>query len=151
MMETELLKEIEEAFASIEYPGDMNLVKNIQYPESYDMFEAFKSKHWHDINIDLAGDWRMNLSNLSDSGFQYFLPAFLLASLGKDPFEVEMFVVINLEPPDDKSDLERFRNRMSLFDKAQKLVIYKYLQHVADEDYPSYAKAGLSFWKPKAE
>lgn len=127
-----LIEEIKTAFESVEYPGDMNIIKNIQYPESFAMLQAFKGKYWQDIDTDLAGDWRMNLSRFTDLGFHYFLPAFLPASLGEDPvedpYEVEMFVVINLEPPDDKSDLERFRNRMSLFDKAQKLAIYKYLQ-----------------------
>lgn len=159
-MNSDLIDGIKKAFSSVEYPGDMNLVQNIQYPESHELFESFKGKHWREINVDLAGHWRMNLSRFTDLGFHHYLPAFLLASLaenpfgGEDPFELEMFVVFNLEPPDDKSNMERFVKRMALFDKAQKSIIYKYLQYFAsfaDENESDYMREVLNFWKPDNE
>ncbi|GEM_PF-3638572 len=149
-MNMTLIEQIKEAFENVEYPGDMNLVENIQDFESHKMFQVLKGKDWRDITDDIAGDWRMSLPLLTNMGFHYFLPAFMLASLGEDKYEVGTFLVYRLEPPTDKSELAEFHTRMGEFNKSQASAIYKYLKSIADyveELDPNYLKEALDFWK----
>lgn len=151
----QLIEYIENAFSNVKYPGDMNIINSMQYYESQEMWQIFKGKDWKDIGIRIAGDWRMKLSTFTDAGFQYFLPAFLIASIGEDPFEVSMFVEFSLIPPDEDNDrMERFIQRTNLFDNLQRGAIHKYLQYLAsyaDDDIHDDMKRLLSFWQPNVD
>ena len=153
-MNLALIEEIKKAFEAVEYPGDGNLVKYMKRADYYEMLLAFKSKHWQEVDIELAEYWRMDIPKFTPSGFQYYLPAFLIASLDENSDEVDAYLVPNLIPSTDSAQQEHFLQKISLLNQEQKNVIYKFFKELIRQ-YPNYLKSEkestLAFWRPDTD
>ena len=77
------LKElIQEAFASVEYPGDENITRcPYNCSECRRIAEYFKGKAWTDQAGEELRQYHVALSLFTPEAFHYFLPAFMLASI----------------------------------------------------------------------
>ncbi len=154
MDDATLIEKIKEVFRSVEYPGDANLIANPDYPEPYEMLQAFKGKHWQEVDVELGEYWQMNMSSFTTEAFQYYLPGFLIAALDEEPSDIGVFLVSTLKPPTDPSMRERFLNRVSLLTKAQKSVVYEFLKGFFNDNPLSRMNKNdttLNFWRPQVD
>jgi hypothetical protein len=143
------IKEIEAAFASVKYPGDDMIVTHPEYPETYEMLQAFVNKDWRDVTVELAEYWRMNTGRFTIEGFHYYLPGFLIADMHEDAVEIDAYLIFDFVPPDDATEHAQFRQRVDGFDEQQRAVISKFVNNFFDNN-PLYdrrfgGKARL-FW-----
>lgn len=80
-----LCQEIRTAFAVTPYPGDNELSggsdQNVQDDEPAEYAMELRGVRWQAAHPELLARCYAALSFLSDAGFRYFLPAFLLADL----------------------------------------------------------------------
>jgi hypothetical protein len=81
----QLCHEIRSAFATTPYPGDNELNggsdKDIRDDEPAEMAMELRGIQWQSVHPQLLARCDAALSFLSNAGFRYFLPAFLLADL----------------------------------------------------------------------
>jgi hypothetical protein len=72
-----LCKDIENAFGSVPYPGDDDIVDGCDW-ESQETRKILKGKHWRDVPFDDLGGWLRDITPLlSPAGFHFYLPAFM--------------------------------------------------------------------------
>ncbi len=77
-----LIQRIHEAFAETEYPGDPFLLGSREGCEPYEEVSPFQGKDaWTCLNSEFLDAHYSALSFLSDGGFRFFLPAYLVADL----------------------------------------------------------------------
>jgi Family of unknown function (DUF6714) len=151
-----LIEKIGKAFDTLEKSGNVNLVKEIEQPESQEMLSVFADKHWKDIDIQVADYWKMNLVRFTSVGFQYFLPAFLIASLNnEEPTEIDVYIVNSLTPRKELVANKSFIERISLLNQEQKSVIFEYLK-VFFDDNPTLKSNRireqiLEFWRQETD
>lgn len=147
----EIAREVEDAFATVTYPGDDKLVV---YPDSYECWnleEAFRGKHWRDISLDVLLTHRFSLVLFSPEAFRFYLPCFLVAAL-LHPRETDTpwAVFDNLLLPEEEGPkMDKFLARICPLDARQKAVVRRfvelYIQLQGDPD-PQWDRT-LSFWR----
>lgn len=76
-----LCQEIRVAFETTPYPGDDKLSGSDQGEEPAEMAMDLRGVPWQSAHPDLLARCYSALSFLSDAGFRYFLPAYLLADI----------------------------------------------------------------------
>jgi hypothetical protein len=76
-----LCREIRAAFAETPYPGDDKLCSSNQDEEAAECAIELRDVKWQSAHPELLARNYTALSFLSNAGFRYFLPAFLLADL----------------------------------------------------------------------
>jgi hypothetical protein len=104
----QLVKQIEDAFSDVEYPGDEKIVITTEYFDNLKLLLDFKGKHWKEINTEMILQHRFDLSRLTPEAFRFYLPAYLIASLrGEDRGEIIPHVIWNLDPQESEGN---FRN-----------------------------------------
>lgn len=140
-----LKRQSEEAFKGIPYPGDREMVNNPDDWESAELMNAFKGKHWKELDSETLRRNRDTL--LSIAGLHYYFPAYLMAALD-DLEDILPFTVYGLCLSDPElspkyarlrqRDLERFNS----FTPPQKRAIKAFLEYVRDE-FPEC-------WSPQA-
>ncbi len=154
MDDATLIRQIKEAFKSVEYPGDTNLITHPQYAESYEMLQAFKGKHWREVDVQLGEYWQMTLGRFTVEAFQYYLPGFLIAALDEEPSDISVFLVATLKPPADLPKDEWFLDMVNLLTADQRSVVYEFLKGFYD-DNPHYSidqdDKTLSFWRSRVD
>ena len=79
-----LVAEIRAAFAETPYPGDHELCGSDQGDEPAEYAMELRGLQWRSLHPELLARNYAALSFLSDAGFRYFLPAFLIADLSGD-------------------------------------------------------------------
>jgi hypothetical protein len=123
-----LKRMIEEAFASVPYPGDNNITRcPYNCTECRRIADFFKGKEWNNQSLE---DLRVNhvaLSLFTPEAFHYFLPAFMLVSM--DHYEKGDIIPDSIRFHFEYSQEMRghFAVRMSKFSAAQRQVIIDYL------------------------
>jgi len=76
---------IEAAFARVEHPGDPFLVHSFEGCEPGEIAEAFSGcRDWRQLEAAFLDRHYVALSFLSEGGFRFFLPAFLVADLRRE-------------------------------------------------------------------
>lgn len=80
MSANDLIAEITESFGESVYPGDSALVADdaAANPVTLKTWEAFRGLAWQQVPDDALREERTGLELLSDAGFAYYLPAFLV-------------------------------------------------------------------------
>ena len=73
-----------------------------------------------------------SLHFFTPEGFQFFLPAFLLAALDEENAELRQALVLSLAPGDDAAERAEFQRRVGLCTREQRAAIRFFLQVVAD-------------------
>ncbi len=77
-----LIQQIHEAFRESEYPGDPFLLGSREGCEPYEEVSPFQGKDdWTGLDSEFLDVHYSALSFLSDGGFRFFLPAYLIADL----------------------------------------------------------------------
>ena len=76
-----LCREIRAAFATTPYPGDDELSDPGKGEEPAEMALDLRGVQWQSASPDLLARCYSALSFLSDAGFRYFLPAYLIADI----------------------------------------------------------------------
>jgi hypothetical protein len=80
-----VIKEIMDAFAENEYPGDDYLQGSFEGPEPYEEIAAFKGKtEWKNIDAQLLDIHYSAINFFSEAGLRFFLPAYLIADLNEE-------------------------------------------------------------------
>jgi hypothetical protein len=86
MNRDELIQEIEEAFADVQYPGDEFIMFHPTHSEAVSVRPHFEGKHWKDlIDPDFLRRNRQ-LRSFSLDGLRFYLPAYLIGAV-RYPFE----------------------------------------------------------------
>lgn len=135
-----LQQEIEAAFADVSYPGDDRIAySNIDW-DGAQLAATFKGKHWKELTPhDLH--WH-EMTFLSREGLQFYLPAYLLASLeGYDgtlyedirPFTVYGLTLVDENTPQGHILRESQLKDFSIFTPVQKRAIRSFLEYARDE------------------
>lgn len=140
-----LVREIDEAFADVEYPGDEKLVYDSsgKHLECAEVADALRGRNWRKLS---AGELRYSPSNLhfmTPEAVHYYLPAYLRASvLSYDEVAAVPETLLRiLKAPPGTGTNER-RTLASLTDRLtprQKAVIRSFLEFLRDEhgaDFP---------------
>lgn len=133
-LSSRLAQEVEKAFADIEYPGDDNLVRTLEYREYQEFAEAFRGKHWNEIPDSVLYWWRHDLHRFTAEAFRFYFPAFLISGLRdtglRDTRGADLEAIFfYLTPPEEGSTFgEFFSNRVDGFTPEQEEVIRAFVK-----------------------
>jgi hypothetical protein len=130
-VERDIAREIEDAFATVTYPGDDKLVRYPDYHESDDVVEGFRGKHWRDMSLDVLSEHWFALGLFSPEAFRFYLPCFLIAALLHSDVTGILWetVFLRLTPPaSDGDDMDWLLKLVSLLDARQKAAILRYIE-----------------------
>jgi hypothetical protein len=125
----ELKAQIEEAFSNVPYPGDGQIAYSETAWECPEINEDFKGKHWRDVPRETIRWHRAELPLFSPSGFQYYLPAYLLAAL--IDLEVRGFLLSTLEARPEREPV--MRERFERLTPSQKNAVKAFLEFMRAE------------------
>jgi hypothetical protein len=124
---TESLKaRIERAFAEVVRPANQEIADSQQTPDGSHLSESIKDKD----RDELSAEFMMihGLSPFSAAGFQYFIPAYLIAALEPQNMTVRKETVWTLTPnKNDLGVLARFKERTSKLTDEQRAVIDEFV------------------------
>jgi hypothetical protein len=154
------------AFASRPYPGDDRIAESDRrYPdhEGRRVSEFFRGKDWREVSFaalrdGYAGDATATLHFMTDEGFRYFLPAYLLMALdpqGGEIVETLCFVLTD-RGTEGAEESRRFHARMAGLSAEEKAAVADVLRVLADAydregDPVNPARAALSsYWERAA-
>jgi hypothetical protein len=124
---------LREAFAEVPYPGDEGIGSDLLDWEAAAVNRDFSGYSWRDVPRDTLADHYHDLSSFfSPKGYQFFLPAYLLAALD-DFHEILDPVIYGLTPSEDEDMSDWFRSRNDLLTSTQKHAVCLFLEYVRDE------------------
>ena len=133
-----LRAQILEAFGDVDIPDydDLLLASYKDNEDACEMATAFRGKHWSDLSLKTLDYNREMLFTLSAAGYRAYLPAYLMASLSEDPAtvgELGGHMLDGLKSWSTSSDvrISTTRERLSLLDPRQRLVIGRILHYLA--------------------
>lgn len=137
-MNKELLKlKITAAFKNIEYPGNSDIVYDNNNAECEQIRNDFIGKKWEELDIKLLQYNNEALTFFSPSGFQYFLPAYLMTSIERynEAGNITFNTLCNLIPPskNDSEGIAFFNEKISNLNKEQNAAILAYLYWIKEE------------------
>jgi hypothetical protein len=158
-----LKRQILEAFADIEYPGDWCLRRSNEGDEPFLLEDEFKGKaDWHALDrkfLDQApAGFGTALCFFSDEAFRFYLPAYLIADIDA-PLErhdltfqltygltdSEMPQQSNPRRYGDRTLFDESRYRFATFNKAQVAAIVAYLEFKREQDEDEQERIDESF------
>ena len=130
---------IESAFADVQYPGDDNIATHQDCPECEDVRQHFRGSTWHGHTVAELQQYQSVLPLFTPAAFRYFLPAYMLVSLGAwleaDMIPFSILQMCLLPRPDADAELRQHHHeRFSVFTQPQREVIAAYLQEWARSD-----------------
>jgi hypothetical protein len=98
MTKTELIEEIKNRFSQVPYPGDNDLTI---HPLGLDeiFYDAIRGKTWQELDTEMLTYHHDCIGVLTTKGFQYYLPAFLIADIQKEQaiFEYLLYWLSNCQ------------------------------------------------------
>lgn len=152
--ETVVRATIRKAFARTPYPGDEKLVVAGagEDPECDQIAESFRGKMWRKLPAGVIRGFADSLPLFTPAAFRYYLPAYMLASLGPDEepapmrklvpgrapdtafewYDVVNFVLFRLTLPESPEDSEYFLARARQFSGEERKAIARYLELIAE-------------------
>ena len=158
-----VINHIREAFANVEHPGDEFLQGSFDGCEPYEVVSPFKGRHdWRTVDAGFLDAHYDALSFLSEGGFRFFLPAYLIADLhdalqtadpvfhlthgfydasvevpGRTRTVVRRFgksALVNPRRYGAMTSYDYARHRLSVFTKEEAQAIVAYLRYKRDAD-----------------
>jgi len=132
---------IESAFADVPYPGDDRIAEHMDCPECDDVREHFRGTTWRGHTVAELQRYQSVLPLFTPEALQYFLPAYMLVSLGAwreaddIPFSV-LYMCLPSDPSEDAGLQEHSRKRFGIFTPRQRQAIAAYLRGWAVSDSP---------------
>jgi hypothetical protein len=132
---------IESAFADVPYPGDDNITRcsRPECLECADVANYFRGRTWHAHTLADLRQYQSDLPLLTPAALQYFLPAYMLVSLGAwAEADLIPFFILQMclpSPPDEDARLRRLREeQFAIFTRQQRAAIAEYLLEWARSD-----------------
>jgi hypothetical protein len=130
---------IESAFADVPYPGDDRIADHKDCPECDDVRKHFRGATWHGHTVAELQQYQSVLPLFTPAALQYFLPAYMIVSLGawSEADMIPFFILQMCLPPrlDADSGLHQHHDeRFSVFTQPQKAAIAAYLQEWVRSD-----------------
>jgi hypothetical protein len=130
---------IESAFADVPYPGDDRIADHKDCPECDDVREHFRGATWHGHTVSELQQYQSVLTLFTPAALQYFLPAYMLVSLGAwSEADMIPFYILQMclpsRPDADAALRQHHEERFSVFTRAQRAAIAAYLQEWARSD-----------------
>jgi hypothetical protein len=124
---------IESAFSDVPYPGDDQIATHQDCPECEDVRQHFRGATWRGHTVAELQQYQSVLPLFTPAALQYFLPAYMLASLGAwseaDMIPFSILQVCLPSPPDEDAGLRHHREgRFAVFTRAQRAAIAAFLQ-----------------------
>ena len=140
---------IEAAFAEVPYPGDDNIGDDMSCGECKDIAEHFRGTTWGDHFLAELQKQQSALSFFSPEALQYFLPAYMIASMGhwKEADMIPSSILYRWLPskPDETDAMRQYRiERQSIFSSAQRATIAAYLREYAAYDDPCRGEGDIA-------
>jgi hypothetical protein len=135
MTKTELIEEIKNRFSQVPYPGDNDLTI---HPLGLDeiFYDAIRGKTWQELDTEMLTYHHDCIGVLTTKGFQYYLPAFLIADIQKEQaiFEYLLYWLSNCQnragsPIKNVSGTDWLTMRINILSKEQKDIIIKYFEY----------------------
>lgn len=128
---------IESAFGEMQYPRGSAVVSAADGPA---LVKSYTNKDWRELTPEVLT--YSSLYFFTGAGFQYFIPAFLLASLDEDNVELRGRVVRALAPrdPGDAAQEEAFGERVRLLTPAQRAAVGAFLDAVREHHLDEFRK-----------
>jgi hypothetical protein len=124
---------IESAFADVPYPGDDRIADHQDCPECDDVRQHFHGASWRGHTAAELQQYQSALSLFTPQAFQYFLPAFMLASLGAwheaddIPFSI-MYMCLPPDPDEEAGVRQHARERFEILTVRQREAVVAYLR-----------------------
>lgn len=167
MKRKQIVQTIKECFSTIKLTAN----QSIFIPSAGHIFDAeiadtsLRQEQWSDIPLDILMANRDRMSYLTNEGFHFLLPAFLIASI-EFPQQVDVLldnIVFMLTPPDsDNQNIYRaFESRIEGLSRQQSQGIAAFFQnykHIYPVDEWSFTEKdaiqierAYAFWKAKSE
>lgn len=131
---------IEIAFADVPYPGDDNIADHQNCPECDDVQAFFRGKSWRDLKFPELRDFHSSLPLLTPQAFQYFLPGYMLATMGNwDQAEMIPYGILSIGGYSDETDaVQERREDAEIFNQKQREAIVAYLRELQSSPEWSY-------------
>ncbi len=156
-LEREIAREVEEAFATIPYPGDERLLANPDYYDRDEVIETFQGKHWRELSRNLPPERDLTLAAFTPEAFRFYLPAYLVMSLLRVT-EVGLFwesTFMDLTPPASSAPRRKwFLEYISPLDARQKAALRRFVELAIPgaARYPQPRKdRAIYFWQRIAD
>lgn len=132
---------IESAFADVPYPGDDRIADHKDCPECDDVREHFQGATWRGHNVAELQQYQSVLTLFTPQALQYFLPAFMLVSLGawREADDIPFSILYMCLPSDSSEEAglrQHRRERFEIFTRRQRKAIADYLLEWAGSDAP---------------
>lgn len=138
-----LRESIKAAFATVSYPGDENITRctHDECLECADIAAHFQGVNGCDCTLEQLWKYRSAISMFTPEALHYFLPAFMLQSLGHwDDFdEIPFSIACQFLPAkaDTSTDEQEYRTkRRTIFNRQQREAIAEYLREFSLSDSP---------------
>jgi hypothetical protein len=148
-LEDTVRTKVQEAFETTPYPGDEKLVAagSSYDPESEEIAEVFKGKHWSDVPLGTLREHGTALPLLTPAAFRYYLPSFMIGYIDSY-YELDAArdaVLFNLTPPKGRSGAEWnfFWERAQLFNEQEIEAIRAFLTLVERYERADWASEGI--------
>lgn len=123
---------IELAFEDVGYPGDVNIIR-CSCSICRQTSDYFRGTRWQAHTLENLRKHQLALSLFTPEAFQYFLPAYMLATLDAwcETCLIPFLITKQFLPPrsdEDPRRQEHHAKRMALFTPAQREAIIAYLR-----------------------
>ncbi len=137
MDKKELIKKIKNSFTQTPYPEDDDLtVHPLGLDEEF--YSEIKGKTWQELKPEMLKYHQDCIGVLTPKGFQYYLPAFLVADLSeREGTIISEMLIINLSDCARNKDSlikgisghQWFNERLDLFSNEQKTALIDFLKY----------------------
>lgn len=132
---------IEPAFADVAYPGDERIAEHENCPECNAVRAHFRGASWRGHTVEELQQYQSALSLFTPEALQYFLPAFMLVSLGawRQADNIPSSILYQCLPPgpDTNEGLEEYwRERFEILTRPQREAVAEFLKEWANSDCP---------------
>jgi hypothetical protein len=136
-LKAHVARQIDEAFASTEYPGDDNLAydQSGRHIECSQVAVSFRGKKWRDLSADFVRENADALFFFSPAAYAYFLPAFIQASL-RDFENADVMpsnIVVSLSASLSQLTPEQFNLHIAHLTVPQRVAVSAFLRYLAAE------------------
>ena len=140
-----LVREIEGAFADVEYPGDERLVYDSsgKHLECAEVADALRGRDWRSLSVEELSYSPSNLNFMTAEAVHYYLPAYLTASVlsysAAGAVPETLLWILKSPPATQTTDQRAFASFADRLTSRQKAVIRSFLEYLRDEhgaDFP---------------
>jgi hypothetical protein len=126
---------IEAAFESVGYPGDVNIIV-CKCPICRQIIDRFRGATWREHTLETLRKHQLAISLFTPEAFQYFLPAFMINTLGAwtDTCLIPFLITkqfLPLRPEEPPARQQYHARRIEIFSRPQRSAIIAYLREYA--------------------